>query len=682
MPTKNLPPKDIDLRKLHPKLRMIRNGSSEVNALRAEQASALCITSEALMKKIPLERTDTESEARPLRRKRVVIQTQRIIPRDISVNVFIQTRDAGSKRRQRGEQEFPKAIRVRRRKGNVVSATVPLSELAALARHPAVTSVEPGEPLTTPVPAISPKKVSAPSPSRFGFTPPRGARVIVGIIDVQGFDFAHEDFLAGKDKTRWVRIWDQGGTARPHPKDFDYGAEFKGEHLNAALRNAGSVHVAPQELERQSEMIAESHGTHVASIAAGNRGVCPDALIAGVLVSLTEKDMDPRKSFYDSTRLSDAVEYLLDVAAELGLPISINVSLGTNGHAHDGSSAVSRWIDAALNLPGRAVCVAAGNAGQEIAETPDDYGYVMGRIHTSGHIAATGFDTDIEWVVVGNGLADLSENELELWYSPQDRFAVSIKPPGMDWIGPVEPTQFIQNRQLSNKTFLSVYNELYHPSNGCNYVALYLSPQLVTGAVVGVQAGMWLVRLHGRDVRNGDFHGWIERDDPRPLGRQGLKEYWNFPSFFSERSNVDNSSVSSLGCGSHIITVANLDVDRQRIAKTSSQGPTRDGRSKPDIAAPGTDIVAAKGFARKDDAWVSMSGTSMASPVVTGLAALMLGIDRQLTAAQIKGVLHRTAIPLPGGSYAWANDAGYGKLNPKAALAEAAHARDRKERSK
>jgi subtilisin family serine protease len=145
---------------------------------------------------------------------------------------------------------------------------------------------------------------------------------------------------------------------------------------------------------------------------------------------------------------------------------------------------------------------------------------------------------------------------------------------------------------------------------------------------------------------------------------------------------VDNSSVSSLGCGSDIITVANLDEARQRIARTSSQGPTRDGRNKPDIAAPGTDIVAAKGFAGQDDVWVSMSGTSMASPVVTGLAALMLGIDRQLTAAQIKAILHRTAVPLPGGSYAWVNDAGFGRLNPKAALAEAAHARDRKERSK
>jgi subtilisin family serine protease len=680
MPVKRPIPPEEHLRKLQPKLRMIRNGSTEVNTLRAEQASPLFVTNKKLLKDTPLERTAIESAARPARPVRVAIPKQAAIPKQVSANVFLLTRDAGSRRRRKGEKELPKQFK---RKGNLAVGAVALSELDGLMKHPAVALIELGEPLSTPVPTVSSRAVSTPSPSRFGITPPRGGNpVLVGIIDVQGFDFAHVDFRAGRHRTRWVRIWDQGGTARPHPKGFNYGAEFKKEHLDAALRNAGTVKVAPQDLERQSEMVPGSHGTHVASIAAGNRGMCPDALLAGVVVSLTEKDLDPRASFYDSTRLAHAVEYLLDVAAEMKLPISINISLGTNGHAHDGSSAVSRWIDSALYLPGRCVCVAAGNAGQEIAETPDDYGYVMGRIHTSGRLAATGMEFDLEWIVVGNGIADLSENELELWYSPQDRFAVSVKPPGMDWIGPVRPNECIQNLQLKDKSFLSVYNELYHRANGSNYISVYLSPQLVQRAIVGVSAGQWTVRLHGLEVRDGNFHGWIERDDPRPLGRQGLKEYWNFPSFFSERSNVDNSSVSSLGCGNHIITVANLDEGRGRIAKTSSQGPTRDGRQKPDVGAPGTEIVAANGFGDPEDAWVAMSGTSMASPVATGLAALMLAQNPELTAAQIKGILHRTAVPLPGGSYAWVNDAGFGRLNPKAALAEAAQARTMKELNK
>ena len=71
---------------------------------------------------------------------------------------------------------------------------------------------------------------------------------------------------------------------------------------------------------------------------------------------------------------------------------------------------------------------------------------------------------------------DVSENEMEIWFSAQDRIAVSIKPPGEDWIGPVEPREYIQNRMLADGTMLSIYNEVYHPANGLNYISLYLSP--------------------------------------------------------------------------------------------------------------------------------------------------------------------------------------------------------------
>jgi subtilisin family serine protease len=363
-----------------------------------------------------------------------------------------------------------------------------------------------------------------------------------------------------------------------------------------------------------------SHGTHVASIAGGNRGVCRNAFLTGVLIDLPKLDLDRRKSFYDSTRLAHAVEYILGVAEALKnkhkldvLPVSINISLGTNGHAHDGSSAICRWLEHLLATAGRSVVVASGNAGQEGPEHSDDIGFIMGRIHTSGRIAAKGLVNDIDWVVVGNGAIDVSENELEIWYSASDRFAVSVKPPGADWIGPVQPGQFIENRQLADRSFLSVYNEIYHPANGANYIGVYLSPFLSTTQVIGVSPGLWRIRLHGVDVRDGRYHGWIERDDPVEIGPVDQATAWRFPSFFKESSNVDDSSVSSLGCGEQVLSVANLDEVRQQINISSSQGPTRDGRLKPDIAAPGTDIVAALGFNFDDDAeWIGMTGTSMA----------------------------------------------------------------------
>ncbi len=121
-----------------------------------------------------------------------------------------------------------------------------------------------------------------------------------------------------------------------------------------------------------------------------------------------------------------------------------------------------------------------------------------------------------------------------------------------------------------------------------------------------------------------------------------------------------------------VISVANLDPVLEKINITSSQGPTRDGRLKPEIAANGTDVLAANGF-DPHDPWIKKTGTSMASPFVTGVVGLMLAIQPSLTAAQIGGILQRTAQPLPDVDFTWQNDAGFGRINPPAALEEAAN---------
>ena len=316
-----------------------------------------------------------------------------------------------------------------------------------------------------------------------------------------------------------------------------------------------------------------------------------------------------------------------------------------------------------MSLPGRCVAVAAGNSGQESPRFEGDLGYLSGRIHWSGQIAARGLSHDLEWQVVGNGRVDVSENEMEIWYAAGDEFSVSVRTPSGEWGGPVGPGGYFENFQLNTNTFLSVYNERYHTSNGANRISIFLSPRLLD-PIVGIQAGTWTVRLTGIEVRNGRFDAWIERDDPRPLGRLGEQQAWLFPSFFSAASNVDRSSVSSLACGRDVIAVGNSDSANEVINPSSSQGPTRDGRPKPDIAAPGTDIVAARGFAgiEERNLWMSMTGTSMASPYVAGVAAHMLAAQPRLTASQIAGMMRRTAKPLPGTTYQWQDDAGYGEI--------------------
>ena len=709
-------------RKLHPWLRVVQDGDGVVNAVRSDgSARVACSAPIAQVSAAPLQaELEQSATAMPRATERVERPAGRLPkqhrlaegpPADSSVvNVFIefypdnqgnasalatemarvktsitavaQSIDdaaqaeeiAGAPSRLAGPGLFSEVVTRR----NLMCATVPVSMLPKLSEDPAIAFVHPSEPLKLDHPAVAPVVANkAPKSKAIGAAAKngRGSGVLIGIIDVNGFDFAHSDFLDGNGDTRFIAIWDQGGTFRKPPTRFGYGSEFTAAELNKALKAANKNGLpAATDIERQSQLEPGSHGTHVASIAAGNSGVCPEAKIAAVLIDIPvvgDEVGRRRSTFSDTSRITHAVEYLLDIAQQQNLPIAINISLGTNGGSHDGSSGVSRWLDAYLSAPGRAICIAAGNAGQEKALTDGDLGWVMGRIHTSGRVASRGLEVELEWAVVGDGIEDWSENELEIWYGAQDRFIVSVKPPDSDkWIE-VRPRQFVQNLRLPSGIRLSIYNELYHPTNGGNYVAIYMSPNFDPDRFRGIPKGIWKVRIKGDEVRDGRFHAWIERDDPLEIGRMGERRLFRFPSFFTENTNVDSHSITSLACGQSVIAVANLDDARQRINASSSQGPTRDGRCKPEIAASGTNVVAANGFADPQQPWIAMTGTSMASPYAAGVIGLMLDANPSLTSAQCLGILQRTARPLAGASYEWANDVGFGRIDPQEAINEA-----------
>jgi len=128
--------------------------------------------------------------------------------------------------------------------------------------------------------------------------------------------------------------------------------------------------------------------------------------------------------------------------------------------------------------------------------------------------------------------------------------------------------------------------------------------------VSAMQPGLWRLQIRNKHEREqGEIHAWIERGA-------------GVPSSFV--NHVDEEMTLSIpGTAQSVITVGAVDaVIPITVGYFSSYGPTRDGRLKPEVAAPGVSIDAARGGTandvRKED------GTSMAAPHVTGAIALLL----------------------------------------------------------
>ncbi len=112
----------------------------------------------------------------------------------------------------------------------------------------------------------------------------------------------------------------------------------------------------------------------------------------------------------------------------------------------------------------------------------------------------------------------------------------------------------------------------------------------------------------------------------------------------------NSQTVGSPGCARDVITIG-ASTDEDTIASFSSRGPTEDGRVKPDIVLPGAKIISARASGTSlgrvvDNNYVELSGTSMATPHASGVAALLLAADASLTPAQIKERLMATAVDL------------------------------------
>ncbi len=439
-----------------------------------------------------------------------------------------------------------------------------------------------------------------------------GRGVVVGIVD-WGLDFAHPDFRDPDGGTRILALWDQRGRPRSEsPQPYGYGVVHTREAINRAFA-ADNPYAALGYHPADADMGRGSHGTLVASIAAGNGGgggppgVAPESEL--VFVHLATWGQDRSAKLGNSVTLLEAIDFIARTAGER--PWVINLSMGRTGEQHDGTTLSEQGLDAVLRAaPGRVICQSTGN-------------YFTRRLHVSGQLRPAE-ERRLVWEV---HKADVTPNELEIWYPGRDKMEVEIRPPDGKVLALLklgERVPLIANGETVGRA----YHREAEPNNLDNHIDIFL--------YAGAPAGAWEVTLIASDVVDGRFHAWIERDAACP----GCQSHFR-------REDADPTSTTGTICnGLRTIAVGayNPHHPDQPVASFSSMGPTRDGRFKPDLCGPGESILGARSAARDANGqtplWTRMSGTSFAAPHVTGCVALMLQVaPRPLRIEEVHNLL-------------------------------------------
>lgn len=471
-----------------------------------------------------------------------------------------------------------------------------------------------------------------------------GRGVLVAVLD-SGADYRHPEFRNLDGTTRIRALWDQTAEGTP-PPGYYVGTEYTQEQLNEALTREGltqqeAVREAVDEglmqqgavRETSGEMLARQnalpvsrdvsgHGTGVLAIAAGNNGVAYESEILVVKLGSPRADSFPR-----TTELMMGINYVIEKALEYRMPVAINISFGNTYGSHTGKSLLETYIDDISNLWKSVFCVGSGNEGAAAG-------------HAGGRLAA-GEIQNVEFAV-GNYEPTLS---LQIWKNYVDTFDIFLVHPNGTVLGPFYERPATQRYRAGRTELLVYYGE---PSPYSVEQEIYVD-FLPLGDYI--DSGVWNVRLVPGRIVDGSYQMWFPSSAATG----------NATRFLRPRES-DTLTIPSTA--SNVITVGAYNTATDAYADFSGRGSEDGGALKPSLAAPGVNIETAA----PDGRYVSQTGTSFATPFVTGAAALLMqygvvdGEDPFLYGEKVKAYLQRGARPLPGLGGGWNNLTGYGAL--------------------
>lgn len=456
--------------------------------------------------------------------------------------------------------------------------------------------------------------------------PPKlyGTGVLVAIID-SGIDYANLDFRNADGTTRIYALWDQTIPGNP-PEGYVQGTEYTQEKINEALQQENRT-------ERMKIVPSEDrsgHGTAVAGIAAGNGRGSKGARYQGVASEsgiLVVKLGTPREEgFPRTTELMQAIDYVVKKAQRAGRPVAINISFGNTYGSHTGTSLLERFIADIANLWKSVICIGMGNEGA-----------------SAGHTAGILKENTEERIPLAVQMKETAIN-VQIWKSYHDIVDISLISPAGVQIGPIPEVIGTQRFVVGDTEVLLYYGEPspFHVSQEI-FIEFLPKDSYIT-------PGIWQFVLTPRKIVTGEYDLWLPSENVLNRGTA-----FRYPT---ERGTLTIPSTSQ-----RVISVGAYDSLTFAYADFSGRGGL-EGESKPDLVAPGVDITAPT----PSGIYQTFTGTSFATPFVSGAAALMMewgivrGNDPYLYGEKVKAYLRRGARPLPGFTEYPNPQVGYGAL--------------------
>lgn len=415
-----------------------------------------------------------------------------------------------------------------------------------------------------------------------------GMGVIIGIIDT-GIDYQHPAFQNPDGTTRILSIWDQTDQSGRPPGGFSFGSEYGKNHINNALKSTTPLSIVPT-------TDTHGHGTAIASIISGSpneersfSGIVPNSKLA--VVKLKEAKQNLKDLFfvsenalcYQESDLILGIRYLMSVSKILNRPIVICIALGSSQGGHNGSGAISTYLDYLVQQPRTDVTVAVGNEGDRCR-------------HYYYNSTQAPYNNDF-YLRVGTGDKRFG---MEIWPFPTETISVEISSPHWENVQSINPSsKNCEKFHLAfGQTTIWINNMLLEETTG---------DQLIFLRFDNPTPGIWHLRVKSIEYEPFSFHSWL------PSGNLISNETHFFHS-------TPDTTITAPGNARNPLTVTAYNSFNGNILEESGRGFTRFSQINPDIAAPGYEIPCAI----PGNEYGVITGTGAAAAYAAGAAAMVM----------------------------------------------------------